>query len=467
MELFALLTSDHKPTAKLLTAILFWLSLLAGLPCAAQPADAVSTSAVNPATMLAAGPMPGYSTAQEAAVWVQTREAASVQLLYWPEGREQQTSRSASVQTRPDRANTATLTASNLQPGTRYHYRIVVNGELLPATHSQHFNSQSLLHEGLADFSFALGSCAKVNAPPYDASNYCNGGDYQIFDAIAEQQPDFMLWLGDNAYYLPPDTSSASGMYGRYSQVRQLPELQRLLSSTHHYAIWDDHDYGPNNSDRSFGLRDISKQVFHSFWANPVRDAAGSGGISSTFEWQDAAFFLLDNRSHRRANLRVTGQRQILGPQQLDWLINALSNSLATFKFIVIGGQVLNSGEVFENHINIAPGERRELLDRIAAERIPGVVILSGDRHHSAMHIMPRYEQYPLHEWTVSPLTAKAYSPVRGEGQYIVDDSIYTERNFGVIRISGPAERRRLQMILHDANGREVWSTRIDAEELQ
>jgi len=56
---------------------------------------------------------------------------------------------------------------------------------------------------------------------------------------------------------------------------------------------------------------------------------------------------------------------------------------------------------------------------------------------------------------------------VRGEGQYIVDDSIYTERNFGVIRISGPAERRRLQMILHDANGREVWSTRIDAEELQ
>ena len=65
------------------------------------------------------------------------------------------------------------------------------------------------------------------------------------------------------------------------------------------------------------------------------------------------------------------------------------------------------------------------------------------------------------------PLTAKAYSPVRGEGQYIVDDSIYTERNFGVIRISGPAERRRLQMILHDANGREVWSTRIDAEELQ
>lgn len=419
------------------------------------------------AAELASGPMPGYSTAQEAAVWIQTRQPAQVQLLYWPESDEQQAARSILVQTRADRALTATLTATGLQPGTRYHYRIALGGELVEASHAQTFVSQPLLHTGLTDFSFALGSCAKINDPAFDAPEYSNGGDYQIFDAIADQQPDFMLWLGDNVYYLPPDTSSAAGMYHRYSNVRQLPQLQRLLTATHHYAIWDDHDYGPNNADRSFALRDISRQVFHSFWANPVRDAAGSGGISSYFEWQDAAFFMLDNRSHRRANLRVTGQRQILGDEQLDWLLNALSNSLATFKFIVIGGQVLNSGEVFENYVNVAPGERRELLDRIAAERIPGVIILSGDRHHSAMHIMPRFEQYPLHEWTVSPLTAKAYTPVRGEGQYIVDDSIYTQRNFGVIKISGPAAQRRLQMTLHDVDGREVWSTRIGADELE
>jgi len=447
MKPFALLARHRKPFVVGLIGLLL----------------AVGASAVE----LAAGPMPGYSTPQEAAVWVQTRQDARVQLLYWPEDEEQQVERSVAVQTRSDRAHTATLTATGLQPGTRYHYRILVNDEVMPAEHAQVFVSQSLRHEGLSDFSFALGSCVKVNAAPFDAPGYRTGGDYQIFDAIAEQQPDFMLWLGDNVYYLPADTSSASGMYGRYSQVRQLPELQRLLSATHHYAIWDDHDYGPNNSDRSFGLRDVGAQVFHSFWANPVRDAAGSGGISSSFEWQDAAFFLLDNRSHRRANLRVTGQRQLLGEQQLDWLISALSNSLATFKFIVIGGQVLNSGEVFENYINVAPGERRELLDRVAAERIPGVILLSGDRHHSALHIMPRYEQYALHEWTVSPMTAKTYSPVRGEGQYIVDDSIYTERNFGVIRVSGPVDDRRLKLTLRDSDGDKVWAMEIAADELQ
>jgi len=458
MKLFAL----SKHCCQSLAVALCWLLTGSGLAAAE----------------LAAGPMPGYTTAQEAAVWIQTTQPAAVSMAYWPYSEQADSGaerapdqlphqRTQQVQTRSDRAHTAILTASGLQPGRRYHYRILVDDEVVEADHEQFLITQSLRHDGLSDFSFALGSCVKINDPPFDAPERRTGGDYQIFAAIADQQPDFMLWLGDNVYYLPPDTSSASGMYARYSHMRQLPELQRLLSSTQHYAIWDDHDYGPNNSDRSFALRDISRQVFHSFWANPVRDAAGSGGISSYFEWQDAAFFMLDNRSHRRANLGVTGQRQILGAQQLDWLINALRSSLATFKFIVIGGQVLNSGEVFENYSNIAPGERRELLDRIAAERIPGVVILSGDRHHSAMHIMPRFEQYPLHEWTVSPLTAKAYTPLRGEEQYIVDDSIYTQRNFGVINISGPTDQRSLQMTLHDVDGREVWSTRIRADELE
>lgn len=39
-------------------------------------------------------------------------------------------------------------------------------------------------------------------------------------------------------------------MQGTHS--RSVAELQPFLASTHHYAIWDDHDYGPNDSDRGF-----------------------------------------------------------------------------------------------------------------------------------------------------------------------------------------------------------------------
>jgi alkaline phosphatase D len=29
-----------------------------------------------------------------------------------------------------------------------------------------------------------------------------------------------------------------------------------------HYAIWDDHDYGPNNADKSYHLKETSRKVF-------------------------------------------------------------------------------------------------------------------------------------------------------------------------------------------------------------
>ena len=78
-----------------------------------------------------------------------------------------------------------------------------------------------------------------------------------------------MIWLGDNVYFREPD-DSRTGVYHRYSHDRSLPELQPLLGSVHHYAIWDDHDYGPNNSDRSFIYKNITLQAFKDFWANPT-----------------------------------------------------------------------------------------------------------------------------------------------------------------------------------------------------
>ena len=60
-----------------------------------------------------------------------------------------------------------------------------------------------------------------------------------------------MLWLGDNIYTREVDFYSLSGYQKRYTHTRNIKEMQPLLSNTHHYAIWDDHDYGPNNTDRS------------------------------------------------------------------------------------------------------------------------------------------------------------------------------------------------------------------------
>jgi alkaline phosphatase D len=54
----------------------------------------------------------------------------------------------------------------------------------------------------------------------------------------------------------------------------------------------------------------------------------------------------------------------IFGQKQINWLIDALIGSKATFKFIVCGGQVINPAKVFENMATY-DAERAELLRKL------------------------------------------------------------------------------------------------------
>ena len=83
-----------------------------------------------------------------------------------------------------------------------------------------------------------------------------------------------MMWLGDNMYLRTPDFLSNTGIRHRYRHARSLPELQPLLGSVHHYAIWDDHDYGPNDADGSFVNKQLTESAFNDC-ANPNTDVTG------------------------------------------------------------------------------------------------------------------------------------------------------------------------------------------------
>ena len=426
-----------------------------------------ATSAV--AQQVVAGPMPGHSAMRAVQVWLQTDAPAELRLAYRPAGSDGEFGVSEAVVTDEAFAFAAEVDVTGLEPGTVYEYRVLVDGRAQAFDQPLRFQTQPLWQwrEDPPDFSFALGSCSYVNDAPYDRPGRPYGGDYQIFDAIARTEPDFMLWLGDNVYYREVDWDHPWAMVQRFSHTRQLPEMQRLLRATHHFATWDDHDYGPNNADRSYALRDTAKDVFDAFWPNPPFSGSGGGGVMTYFEWHDAGFFLLDNRFFRSANDRVSGARTVLGAGQIQWLIDALRKSDATFKFVVMGGQFINSAETGENYINLAPGERREILDRLAAEDIPGVVFLTGDRHHSVLLRKGRRGEYPLYDWTVSPLTAGAGTPREGEGQYRVGGSLFTDRNFGRVELSGPRDDRVATLILHDSDGEEQFRYTLRANELR
>ena len=419
----------------------------------------------RPHPLLQSGPMLGYTDMFETMIWVQTREAAQVQAAYWLENSPQNRHLTNMVRTQKNEAFVAHLLADEVEPGKHYVYEVFINNEKVELPYPAVFQTVPLwqYRTDPPTMKIALGSCAYINEEQYDRPGRPYGGQYQIFEAIYRQHPDFMLWLGDNVYLREPDWYTRTGFLHRYTHTRSLPELQPLLASTHHYAIWDDHDYGTNDSDRSFIYKDLAKEVFGLFWPNPANGLPGMEGITSFFQWGDADFFLLDNRTFRTPNRRRTGDCTILGQEQLDWLIDALVSSRATFKFVAIGGQVLTSFNKYETYTSLCPMERNYLLRQIEREGIKNVIFLTGDRHHTELSVLVNASGNKVYDFTVSPLTSGAHQTDE-PNVYRVPGTMVTERNFGTMEISGPRKNRQLVFNIFDVNGELLWSETIQAE---
>jgi alkaline phosphatase D len=254
-------------------------------------------------------------------------------------------------------------------------------------------------------------------------------------------------------------------MQHRYTHSRQIPELKTLLAIAPQYAIWDDHDFGPNDSDRSFNNKDLSKEQFDLFWSNPPQAHPDLQGVTNLFDWSDCQFFLLDNRYNRAPNKRIDGDRTILGTAQLEWFKEALLNSPATFKFVALGGQFLNTAPVQENYsANGYDKERQEIIDFIYLHQIKNVIFLTGDRHHSELSVLESAGKPTIYDLTISPLTSTVHEASAEANTLRVSGSHIAERNFGLIKVSGPLKARELEIQMLSTANKPLWTTKILAQ---
>lgn len=416
------------------------------------------------ADLLLSGPMVGYCQMREVMIWVQTNGPAQVQIAYTL-GPGNIVYKTPPFQTSVAEAYTARILADQVQPGETYTYEVFINGQKAERPYPTTFQTPPLWQYRTEppEMKIALGSCSKINDDSYDRPGNPYGGEYQIFQSIQRQQPDMMLWLGDNNYLTPADWTTQTGIIHRYTHSRHVEEMQPLLASTANYAIWDDHDYGPNDSDHTFQNKLMTLRAFKLFWGNPSYGLPGQGGITSSFEWGDAEFIMLDNRYFRSPNRKKRGTRTILGEDQLEWFLDKLVSSKATFKFVCIGGQVLNTADKFENYAAIAPEERETIIQAIAEEGVKNVIFLTGDRHHSEYSSMEKFGVNII-DFTVSPLTSGSHDASDEPNAHRVKGSHVGERNFGTIEITGTRKERKASFQLFDADGKPLWKKEVEAQ---
>ena len=265
---------------------------------------------------------------------------------------------------------------------------------------------------------FAAASC----------QNYSDGF-YAAHRDIAEQQPDFVIWLGDYIYegagpdgadpamrvHVDPEPTTLEGYRNRYGRYKSDPQLQAAHAVCPWFVMWDDHEVennyaglSPQNPGDAAVFTDRRAAAYKAWWEHqPTRLPSPSSADYRVYRqarWgRLMSLALLDGRQYRtdQACGDVTlsldppcpettdPARTMLGDEQEQWLLDALDGSDAAWN--VIGNQTVFSNATFNGAVlnydqwDGYPGQRERILDHLAAQSTPNVVVVTGDIHLAAV----------------------------------------------------------------------------------
>lgn len=423
------------------------------------------------------GPMIGHTDLRTSTIWMYFNiEVLEAKLVYYKVGDSKKTISNFNIAS--GLFKTATALLYDLEPGNTYKYCVLVD-KSHDTIKSGFVTTQTLWQWRekfikLPEFSFLTGSCTYFNQPDYDRLGKPYGNDSSIFEIMAKEKSDFMLWLGDNWYTREVDYYSEWGLHARPARERALPIYSNFLKAFPQYAIWDDHDYGWNDADKSFPLKETSREVFKKFWSNPSY-GENNEGIYTKFTWNDVDIFLLDDRWFRSndgikdsINGVVNKDKKMFGVKQMEWLKNALvqsnNNYNITFRIIATGSQILNPMSPYDCFRNFSV-EYKEMMDFIAENNINGLVFLTGDRHHSEIIKKERAGTYPLYDITASPLTSGSHKFGKEEkdNPYRVV-GLEDMQNYSKISFSGDRKNRVMKVEFFNPKGEKQvdWSIGIN-----
>ncbi|GLB52025.1 hypothetical protein NBRC110019_10640 [Neptunitalea chrysea] len=288
---------------------------------------------------------------------------------------------------------------TNLQVGETYTATLLVDGVSSGRT-STISNEQSIVD----DFTFLAGGCARI----FDLSRCIDtpesfthiNGDPEIFNHMAAEDSDLMVWLGDAVYLLGlqhadgqcpdgvDDWANKNMAFDRYRFYRQFHDS--LLMSMPQLAITDNHDTGPNEFNKTMPTLADTREVFMEWWPNPEYLSTSEGqGLYSSYVYKDVEYFLTDNRSYR------DGTAQHFGDEQLEWLKQGLLNSTATFKVIINGTPTFR--EIGGRNFSVS-NQADEFLAWIQDHNINGVFSYCADIHDQRFMVREGDTKYPLYD---------------------------------------------------------------------
>jgi PhoD-like phosphatase len=271
----------------------------------------------------------------------------------------------------PDTGNAVRLTVTGLIPATRYRYGLDVDGH--PDRLAR--GSVSTPPVGPASFRFAFGSDARA------------GSNGSVFDAIRALDPLFFLQIGD-LFYGDVDTADLPRFRRLYDLTLTAPAQAALYRSTATAYLWDDHDFGTNETDREAASKPAASRAYREAVPHyPLRPAA-DGPIYQAFTVGRVRFLLTDTRSARSPrNAPDDDQKSALGPTQRAWLEAELLAGRDRYALMVWVSPIpwIEAPKAGIDGWGGFTTERRQLADLIATAGIRNLLVIGGDAHMLAI----------------------------------------------------------------------------------
>ncbi len=203
-----------------------------------------------------------------------------------------------------------------------------------------------------------------------------------LFEHLARQRPDVLVWQGDLNY---PDThgplaQTMSGYAGIWRDFLANPLLAPVLRDAAFAPQRDDHDYG---------VQDSNAATVEEFpWGIGPWDALMNGRTYYRFPAGAAEVWVLDQRMFKSDPAAPdTLEKTLLGARQRHWLFDTLRRSKASFKVICSPCTVYMGANARDGNWGTAfAAERDALREHIRREVSGTTIFLTGDTHLTGVY---------------------------------------------------------------------------------
>lgn len=233
------------------------------------------------------------------------------------------------------------------------------------------------LPAGPASFTIALGACSET------------GSAHPVFLTIARHNPLLFLQMGD-LHYEDIAVNDVNAFHAAYDAAPASATQSVLFRSTAVIYMWDDHDFGPNNSDSSSPSREASRRAYREAVPHYPLVVEEDGPIYHAFTVGRVRFIMADARSERSPRDVPEGlARSMLGAEQKAWLMQEMLAARDTHALIVWVNTVpwIGNDTASENEDRWTGfvTERAELAGFIETHGIRNLCMVSGDAHMLAI----------------------------------------------------------------------------------